>query len=85
MQTENIVKKVCKELGLTYKELGERIGYSEGSIRNMASKGEISEPVKKSIELLYELKKCQEQLEDCKQLERILYRLSKRGGDIATP
>ena len=81
MSNSNIVKKVCKDLGLTYRELGEAIGYSEGSIRNMASKGDISEPVRKSIELLYELHCCKEKLSDCEQLEKILYRLTKRGGD----
>ncbi|WP_456470021.1 hypothetical protein [Caminibacter sp.] len=42
---ENIVKKVCKELGLTYRELGERIGYSEGAIKTAAASGKISEPM----------------------------------------
>lgn len=26
---ENIIKKTCKELGLTYKQLGELIGYNK--------------------------------------------------------
>jgi len=72
MKEENIVKKVCKELGLTYRELGERIGYSEGSIRNMASKTEISEPVKKAIELLYEIEDYKKQLKDCEEIKRII-------------
>ena len=75
---DNIVKKVCKELGLTYKELGERIGYSEGSIRNMASKTEVSEPVKKAIHLLYEIYECKENIKDCEQLKEILYKLSHK-------
>ncbi len=42
MSSENIVKKVCKELGLTYKELGEHIGYSESAIKMAASTGKIN-------------------------------------------
>ena len=30
---ENLIKKTCKELGLTYREPGERIGLSEVAIK----------------------------------------------------
>lgn len=30
---ENLIKQVCKELNLTYKQLGELIGYSEGRLK----------------------------------------------------
>nr|DAY23117.1 MAG TPA: antitoxin [Caudoviricetes sp.] len=53
MSEENIVKRVCKELNLTYKQLGEAIGYSESAIKN-AGVGEASEPMKKAIELYKE-------------------------------
>jgi transcriptional regulator with XRE-family HTH domain len=53
MENENIVKHTAKELGLTYKELGEAIGYGEGAIKQAAT-GEISRPMKKAIELLRE-------------------------------
>jgi len=38
-EEENIhlIKRVSKELGLTYKELGEEIGYSEGNLRKSVS------------------------------------------------
>lgn len=32
---ENLIKKVCKELNLTYKQLGELIGYSEGRLKQV--------------------------------------------------
>lgn len=35
---ENLIKSTCKELGLTYKELGEFIGYNGDTLNNMASK-----------------------------------------------
>ncbi len=34
----HLVKKVSKELGLTYKELGEEIGYSESMLRQAVSR-----------------------------------------------
>lgn len=53
MEKENLIKQVCKELNLTYKQLGEAIGYSESAIKNAGS-GEASEPMKKAIELYKE-------------------------------
>lgn len=47
----NIVKLTCKELGFTYKELGEAIGYSGDSLKNIASKEEVSISITKAIEL----------------------------------
>lgn len=50
---DNLIKQTCKELNLTYKQLGEAIGYSESAIKN-AGVGEASEPMKKAIELYKE-------------------------------
>ena len=36
MENENIVKKTCKELGITQKELAERVGVSETTLTNLA-------------------------------------------------
>ena len=36
MENENIVKKTCKELGITQKELAERMGVTETSVTNWA-------------------------------------------------
>lgn len=57
---ENIVKLTCKELGMTYKQLGEEIGVTEGTLSNASSTGNISKQLERSLELLkenYELKK----------------------------
>ncbi|EJF06525.1 Helix-turn-helix protein [Thiovulum sp. ES] len=40
---ENLVKKTCRELGITQKELAERIGVHGGTVRAWSSKGEIPE------------------------------------------
>ena len=73
--SENIVKKVCKELGLTYRELGERIGVSESSLRSAASTGKISNQVKKAIELFVELQNTKQQLKDYEELQKLLKKM----------
>ena len=79
MSNENIVKKVCKELGLTYKELGERIGYSEGAINKAGHSGQISKSMQKAIELYLENLKLKEKLQDCQTLQKALKNLIEKG------
>ena len=69
---ENIVKKTCKELGITYKELGEMIGLSEGSIKRLANSDEVSMQVVKSIELLKEALEYREIKKAIKPLKKLL-------------
>lgn len=57
----NLIKSTCKELGLTYKELGELIGYSESAIKAAIAKNEISEPMRRAIELYKETIKLKKQ------------------------
>jgi len=52
--SENIVKQTAKELGMTYKELAEAIGVSEGTLSNATSTGKVSKQLEKSLELLKE-------------------------------
>nr|DAO44632.1 MAG TPA: antitoxin [Caudoviricetes sp.] len=47
----NPIKNTCKELNLTYKQLGEAIGYGEGAIKNSASTGNVSEPMAHAIKM----------------------------------
>ena len=71
---DNIVKRVCKELGLTYKQLGEAIGYSESALNNAARQEKISEPLKRAVEPYLENLKLQQELADFKTLKAILAR-----------
>jgi len=60
MAEENIVKQVCKELGITQKELAEKLGVHLTTVQKWAGTDEIPNNAKKSIELLmenYQLKK----------------------------
>lgn len=75
---DNIIKKTCKDLGLTYRELGEAIGYSESNINKVASTGQISNQLKRAIELYLENLELKNKMKDCKELQRILKRLTTR-------
>jgi len=48
---ENIVKQICKELDITYKELGEKIGVAEPTLRTIASTGKVSEQIEAAVKL----------------------------------
>ena len=61
IMSENLIKQTCKELNLTYKQLGEMIGYSEAAIKAAIAKNEISEPMKRAIELYQETLNLKEQ------------------------
>jgi ribosome-binding protein aMBF1 (putative translation factor) len=67
----HLVKRVSKELGMTYKELGEKIGYSENTLRYSVSKNQLSIQLKKAIELYLEiiqLKAKEKNIEDIKDV-----------------
>ncbi|TLD85391.1 transcriptional regulator [Helicobacter sp. MIT 11-5569] len=74
MKNENLIKKTCKELGLTYRELGEKIGFNGNTLNNMASKtnDKLSTQLIKAIELYLENLKLKEELEDFRILREIL-------------
>ncbi|MBU1668079.1 XRE family transcriptional regulator [bacterium] len=71
----HLVKKVSKELGLTYKELGEAIGYSEGNLRRSVSKNQLSGQLKKAIELYLEIVKLREKEERIKKSKELIVTL----------
>ena len=50
-QEVHLVKRVSKELGLTYRELGEKIGYTESNLRKAVSDNRTTMQLKKAIEL----------------------------------
>ena len=71
MKEENIVKKVCKELGITQKELAEMLEVSTASI-SLWSKGEIPKMAKIALECMLELKECREKLETIKKARDLI-------------
>jgi len=68
----NIVKKTCKELGLTYRQLGEIIGYSEGGLRSLASTGNITEAVIKAIQMYKKILELEEKLANSERIKETL-------------
>ena len=80
-QEQNIIKQACKELNLTYKQLGEAIGYSESAINNAARQEKISEPLTKAIELYLENLKLKNRLKTLDTLSNIIKELSKDEND----
>lgn len=59
-EEQNIVKKVCAELGITQKELAEKLGASEGTVRNWSSSNELPQWALNFIETILEHKKDKE-------------------------
>jgi len=69
LNDENIVKKTCKELGMTYKELGEAIGYSEPAIKKALANNNVSKPMQKAINLYIETLNLKTQIKDYEVLK----------------
>ncbi len=51
---DNLVKKTCRELGITQKELAEMIGVSDSTVRHWSSNNELPEIAKKFITTIFE-------------------------------
>jgi len=64
-------------LGLTYKELGDKIGYSEGNLRRSVSKNQLSSQLKKAIELYLEIEKLKKSKEKIQETKALLETLIK--------
>lgn len=69
---QNLIKKTAKELGMTYKELGEAIGYSESAISNSSRMDKPSEALQKAIMMYLENIELKKELEKFKLLKAIL-------------
>ncbi len=75
--SDNIVKRVCKELGITQKELAERLEIPAGTVSRWASTDEIPKTAKVALELLLENKKLKEQTKVLHLLKETLENLEK--------
>lgn len=61
-ETDNIVKKVCRELGITQRELAERIGMSADSLNVAVSNNKISKMTETAINLVLEVEMLKKEL-----------------------
>ena len=68
----HLVKRVSKELGLTYKELAEQIGYTEANLKRSVSTNQISKQLQTSIELYLKTIKLEKEIADTNQLKSLI-------------
>jgi DNA-binding XRE family transcriptional regulator len=59
LEEENLVKKTCKELGITQKELAEKIGVSQNTVSTWKNNNQIPNLAIKVFELLKSQKECE--------------------------
>ncbi len=71
---ENAVKQICSELGITQKELAEKIGAAEATVRNWSAGKEVPLWAIKSFELLKKNKENQEIVSTVQKLVSLLTR-----------
>ncbi|MBK1999932.1 transcriptional regulator [Campylobacter sp. 2018MI35] len=75
--TAQEIKDFCKEQGLTYKQLGELIGMTEGSINSAFTQNKISNQIEASIKLLKKIREQEQELKEFRALKEILINLTK--------
>lgn len=75
--SENIIKATCKELNLTYKQLGEMIGYGEEAVSKAARTDNISATMNKALLLYLENLELKNKLKTLESLKIILKELVK--------
>lgn len=73
MEDENIVKKTCKELGMTQKELAEMLGVPQPTMARWQS-GEIPKMAKLALELMLENKLLSDDIDILKKAHQILHK-----------
>lgn len=69
---ENIVKKVCRELNITQRELAERIGMSADSLNTAVSSGKISKMTEAAVKLVAEVEGLKKDLEKYENLRNAI-------------
>lgn len=76
LEFNNIVKKVCTELGITQKELAEIMKINDVTVRNWSSKGQIPDSSIAFMELILENQKIIKENQEMKQALSILKKYS---------
>lgn len=69
---ENLIKKTCKEFGLTYKELAENIGYGEGAIKTAISTNNISRAMQHAIKSYIRIVELENEIKKANEAKEIL-------------
>ena len=66
----HLVKRVTKEFGVTYKELGEVIGYTESSLKKSVYEKKISIQLEKAIELYIKNIKLEQRIIEIEKMKK---------------
>lgn len=74
---DNIVKRVCKELGITQRELAEILKVNEGTVRQWSSKGEVMPNVEVTLNLLLENHKLKMRIDKIKGFAELIQELQQ--------
>ncbi|EAL5962738.1 helix-turn-helix domain-containing protein [Campylobacter jejuni] len=70
--TAGEIKDFCKNIGITQKELAEKVGMSQEGLNSILSTGKISKTLEASINLLMENEKLRQELKNYENLKNSL-------------
>ena len=76
-EKQNIVKRVCKELDITQRELAEILKVNEGTVRQWSSKGEVMPNVEVTLNLLLENHQLKMRLDKIKGFAELIQELQQ--------
>ena len=77
MSEENIIKKVCKEYNLSYKELEKITGIKASTLKTTASNGKFTDIIVKPIKLYIENQELKEKINAVEQIKTALRTIMK--------
>ena len=83
MSEENIVKRVCKELNLTQRELAEIIKVNSGTPAQWVTKGEVPPTYQYLLELMIENKHLKEKIAKLATFKELLNEIQSNGNSVA--
>lgn len=72
MAEDTIIKQVCRELGITQRELAERIGMSADSLNVAVSNNKISKMTEAAVNLVLEVESLKKELSKYENLKNAL-------------
>lgn len=75
--TADELKAFCKEMGLTYKELAEKLGMSEGGLKNAIINDKITSSIEHSFNMYKRILELENELKDFTALKDILKNITK--------
>jgi transcriptional regulator with XRE-family HTH domain len=77
LEEENLVKKTCKELGITQKELAKQMGVHDSTVRHWNSNNEFPDMAKNFMKLILENRKLSKRFE---KVENFLFLIDEIKG-----